>query len=62
MTDRGSSPPGRMLIAGVGNIFLGDDAFGPEVARRLAAENLPGWPPRWVVSTRMVLSNPSARS
>jgi hydrogenase maturation protease len=43
MTDRGSSPPGRMLIAGVGNIFLGDDAFGPEVARRLAAENLPGW-------------------
>lgn len=43
MTDRGSSPPGRMLIAGVGNIFLGDDAFGPEVARRLAAEDLPGW-------------------
>jgi hydrogenase maturation protease len=43
MTDRGSSPPGRMLIAGIGNIFLGDDAFGPEVARRLAAENLPGW-------------------
>jgi hydrogenase maturation protease len=43
MTDRGSSPPGRMLIAGVGNIFLGDDAFGPEVARRLAARDLPGW-------------------
>jgi hydrogenase maturation protease len=43
MTGRGSSPPGRMLIAGVGNIFLGDDAFGPEVARRLAAEDLPGW-------------------
>ena len=43
MTDRGSSPPGRMLIAGVGNIFLGDDAFGPEVARRLAAEDLPAW-------------------
>jgi hydrogenase maturation protease len=32
-----------MLIAGVGNIFLGDDAFGPEVARRLAAQDLPGW-------------------
>ena len=32
-----------MLIAGVGNIFLGDDAFGPEVARRLATEDLPGW-------------------
>jgi hydrogenase maturation protease len=43
MTDRGSSSQGRMLIAGVGNIFLGDDAFGPEVARRLAAEDLPGW-------------------
>ena len=27
---------GRMLIAGVGNIFLGDDGFGVEVARRLA--------------------------
>ena len=43
MTDRGSSQPGRMLIAGIGNIFLGDDAFGPEAARRLAAEDLPGW-------------------
>jgi hydrogenase maturation protease len=34
---------GLMLIAGIGNIFLGDDGFGPEVARRLAAERLPGW-------------------
>jgi hydrogenase maturation protease len=34
---------GRMLIAGVGNIFLGDDGFGPEVAKRLAAVGLPGW-------------------
>jgi hydrogenase maturation protease len=25
----------RILVAGVGNIFLGDDAFGSEVARRL---------------------------
>jgi hydrogenase maturation protease len=25
-----------VLIAGIGNIFLGDDAFGSEVARRLA--------------------------
>jgi hydrogenase maturation protease len=33
----------RMLIAGVGNIFLGDDGFGAEVTRRLAAANLPGW-------------------
>jgi hydrogenase maturation protease len=33
----------RMLVAGVGNIFLGDDGFGVEVARRLAAEDLPEW-------------------
>ena len=26
----------RILIAGIGNIFLGDDAFGVEVAQRLA--------------------------
>ncbi len=31
----------RILIAGVGNIFLGDDGFGVEVARRLAAMPLP---------------------
>jgi hydrogenase maturation protease len=34
---------GRMLIAGVGNIFLGDDGFGVEVASRLAAAELPDW-------------------
>jgi hydrogenase maturation protease len=34
---------GRLLIAGVGNIFLGDDGFGVEVARRLTAAELPGW-------------------
>lgn len=27
----------RVLVAGVGNLFLGDDGFGPEVVRRLAA-------------------------
>jgi hydrogenase maturation protease len=32
----------RVLVAGVGNVFLGDDGFGVEVARRLAAEGLPG--------------------
>jgi hydrogenase maturation protease len=32
---------GRVLIACVGNIFLGDDGFGPEVAKRLAGEKLP---------------------
>jgi hydrogenase maturation protease len=25
----------RVLVAGIGNVFLGDDGFGPEVARRL---------------------------
>ena len=34
---------GRMLIAGVGNIFLGDDGFGVEVASRLATAGLPDW-------------------
>jgi hydrogenase maturation protease len=33
--------PPRILVAGVGNIFLGDDAFGVEVARRLAETALP---------------------
>jgi hydrogenase maturation protease len=31
----------RVLVAGVGNVFLGDDGFGVEVARRLAGEALP---------------------
>jgi hydrogenase maturation protease len=31
----------RILIACVGNIFLGDDGFGVEVARRLAFQTLP---------------------
>ena len=26
----------RVLVAGIGNLFLGDDGFGPEVVRRLA--------------------------
>jgi hydrogenase maturation protease len=30
-----------ILVAGIGNIFLGDDGFGIEVARRLASESLP---------------------
>jgi hydrogenase maturation protease len=30
----------KVLVAGVGNIFLGDDGFGVEVARRLGAERL----------------------
>lgn len=31
----------RVLVAGVGNLFLGDDGFGPEVARRLADDGVP---------------------
>jgi hydrogenase maturation protease len=31
----------RVLVAGIGNIFLGDDGFGVEVAKRLAAHELP---------------------
>ncbi|HEY2589013.1 MAG TPA: hydrogenase maturation protease [Tepidisphaeraceae bacterium] len=33
--------PARVLIAGIGNIFLGDDAFGVEVAQRLLRR---AWP------------------
>jgi hydrogenase maturation protease len=32
---------GGVLVAGVGNLFLHDDGFGPEVARRLAAQPQP---------------------
>ncbi len=31
----------RTVVAGIGNIFLGDDAFGVELARRLSTEPLP---------------------
>ena len=31
---------GRTLVAGVGNVFFGDDGFGVEVARRLAEARL----------------------
>jgi hydrogenase maturation protease len=31
----------RILVAGIGNIFLGDDAFGVEVVQRLAEKPLP---------------------
>ncbi len=32
---------GRVLVAGIGNIFLGDDGFGVEVAQRLASRPQP---------------------
>jgi hydrogenase maturation protease len=38
-----AEPQARVLVAGVGNVFLGDDGFGVEVARRLAGQRLPGW-------------------
>jgi hydrogenase maturation protease len=31
----------RVLVAGIGNIFLTDDGFGSEVARRLVGASLP---------------------
>jgi hydrogenase maturation protease len=31
----------RILVAGVGNIFLGDDAFGVEVVKHLVGRSLP---------------------
>jgi hydrogenase maturation protease len=37
------NPPRSILVAGVGNIFFGDDAFGSEVARELLRERRP-WP------------------
>jgi hydrogenase maturation protease len=33
--------PRRILIAGIGNIFLGDDAFGVEVLQKLWQRSLP---------------------
>jgi len=36
-----SSDRATILIAGVGNIFRGDDAFGVELAQRLMARKLP---------------------
>jgi hydrogenase maturation protease len=33
--------PARILIAGLGNVFYGDDGFGVEVALRLGATRLP---------------------
>lgn len=32
-----------VLVAGIGNVFLGDDGFGVEVVRELAKTELPEW-------------------
>jgi hydrogenase maturation protease len=34
-------PAGRVLVAGIGNVFLGDDGFGVALADRLARRALP---------------------
>ncbi|MFF9035601.1 hydrogenase maturation protease [Streptomyces sp. NPDC014892] len=40
MTPSARSEP-RTLVAGIGNIFLGDDGFGVETVRRLTERDLP---------------------
>jgi hydrogenase maturation protease len=37
----GSMPTTRILVAGIGNVFMADDGFGVEVAKRLADRELP---------------------
>ncbi|WP_037681626.1 hydrogenase maturation protease [Streptomyces griseus] len=37
----GRAPAHRVLVAGVGNIFMADDGFGPEAATALAGRPLP---------------------
>lgn len=32
---------GRVLVAGIGNVFLGDDGFGPAVVERVQRDRLP---------------------
>lgn len=36
-----ATQPARILIAGIGNIFLGDDGFGVEVVKRLSTRDFP---------------------
>ena len=44
----------RVLVAAIGNIFRGDDGFGPAVAARLAALPLPDGVRVWDVGVRGV--------
>jgi hydrogenase maturation protease len=37
----GGTPPRRVLVAGIGNVFLGDDGWGVALAGRLAVRALP---------------------
>lgn len=41
MTRPATGPLGRTLVAGIGNVFLGDDGFGVEAIRRLPRADLP---------------------
>ena len=43
LAQAGQPPPGRarILVAGIGNTFLGDDGFGVEAARRFAEHERP---------------------
>jgi hydrogenase maturation protease len=38
---RGEARPASILVAGIGNIFLGDDGFGVEVAKHLFVAGVP---------------------
>jgi hydrogenase maturation protease len=40
-TGTGAATGRRVLVAGIGNIFLGDDGFGVEVVKRMAGRPLP---------------------
>jgi hydrogenase maturation protease len=40
-TQAGEEPSRRVLVAGIGNVFLGDDGWGVALAGRLASRTLP---------------------
>lgn len=41
MAAPGDAPSGKVLVAGIGNVFLGDDGFGVALAERLGRRRLP---------------------
>jgi hydrogenase maturation protease len=41
LSESGAARPRRILVAGIGNVFMGDDGFGVEVAARLSKRPLP---------------------
>jgi hydrogenase maturation protease len=41
MAAAGPMPTTRVLVAGIGNVFMADDGFGVEVAKALAGRDLP---------------------